>query len=58
MPRSSAAVSLGGLRVDIGEHDARTLAGEHGGDAAPDAARGARDDGDLIGERLHDEPRR
>ena len=40
-------------RVDVGEHDARALGGEHGGDAAPDAAGGAGDDRDLIGERLH-----
>ena len=45
--------ALGGLRVEIGDDDARALGGEHGRDAAPDAAGGARDDCDLIGERLH-----
>ena len=42
-----------GGRVDVGDDDARALGGEHRRDAAPDAARGTRDDCDLIRQRLH-----
>ena len=50
---SSAAVRSAASASMIGDDDARALGGEHRRDAAPDAARGARDDCDLIGERLH-----
>ena len=42
--------------VDVGERDARALDREHLRDAAADAARAARDDGDLPVQALHQEP--
>ncbi len=56
-PRELGGALLGGRPVDVGDDDARALGGEHRGDAAPDAAGGTGDDGDLIGEWLHDRAR-
>jgi len=40
----------GGLRIDVGHHQARALFGEAERDRAPDAGPATSDDGDLAGE--------
>ena len=45
---------LGGLLVDVGDHDGGALGGEFLGDAAADAAAGAGDDRDLVVKLAHE----
>ncbi len=53
-PPSSFAVVIGGLLVDVGDHDGGALGGQFLGDAAADAAAGAGDDGDLVVKLAHE----
>ncbi len=53
--RPDGVVGLG--PVDVGDHDARPVGGEHRRSAAADAAGAAGDDGDLSGQQLAPEGR-
>ena len=45
---------LGALRVDVGDCDFCSFAGEMPGDGAPDATSATGDDGDLVFQFMHD----
>ena len=55
-PAELAGDGLGGGQVEVGDGHPRALEREYLGDPAPDAARGAGDDGDPFVQRLQAPP--